>query len=215
VDIKALYRNRFAWLLWSLAALPAPAFAAGPPWSFELTPTVGYRVGGSLEDSATGDSVDLEDHGTYGLIVNIAEKPNTQYEFGWSHQDTSVDLIGTNNPDRLDIAIDFLQLGGTYLFDGRQARPYIVATIGAAHYRSKGADSDSDTYFAFSVGGGWQLWPTRRFGLRLEGRYYGTLVDSNSRIFCASTPTNSGCLIQTRGELISQWELTAGGILRF
>ena len=128
-------------------SLPA---TANNPFRFELTPTVGYRVGGSFEDSASGASVDLEDHATYGLIFNIVEKPNTQYEFGWSHQDTSVDLEDTNgNPTTLDIDIDFLQLGGTYLFDGQTARPYIVATVGAAHYRSDGASSESDTYFFF------------------------------------------------------------------
>ena len=195
---------------------PALAVAAGPPWKFELTPHVGYRVGGSFEDEETGESIDLEDHGSYGLIFNIIEKPNTQYEFSWSHQDTSVNLDDSNgNPFKLDIDIDFLQIGGTYMFEGDTARPFIVATLGAAHYRSDGESSESDTYFAFSIGGGWKLWPTKRFGLRLEGRYYGTLVDSNSKIFCTSSSTASGCLIQTSGKLISQWELMAGGSFRF
>ena len=196
--------------------LTAQDVAAEQGRRFELTPFIGYRVGGSFEDKDTGESIDLDENGSYGLIFNIVEKAHTQYEFSWSHQDTSVDLTDSGgNRAKLDLDIDLFQLGGTYLFDGNFARPYIVATLGAAHYRSKSGVSESDTYFAFSIGGGWKLWPTRRFGLRLEGKYYGTLVESNSNIFCGSSPNNAGCLIQTSGKILSQWEVMAGGVFRF
>ncbi len=197
-------------------SVPAHDAVADPMPRFELTPFVGYRVGGSFEDADTGESVDVNEDVSYGLIFNIVEKANTQYEFGWSHQDTSVDLAGTGgNPARLDLDIDYFQIGGTYLWEGTLARPYVVATLGAAHYRSHSEVSESETYVAFSVGGGWKLWPTRRFGLRLEGRFYGTFLDSDSKIFCSSAPDNSGCLIHTRSELLQQWELMAGGVFRF
>lgn len=197
-------------------ALTAQNVLAEQTYRFELTPFVGYRVGGSFEDKDTGESVDLDDNGSYGLIFNIVEKSFTQYEFSWSHQDTSIDLSDSGgNSEKLDLDIDFFQLGGTYLFEGKFAKPYMVATIGAAHYRTKSGVSESETYFAFSFGGGVKLWPTQRFGLRLEGRYYGTAVESDSKIFCGSSPNNSGCLIQTRGQLLSQWEVMAGGIFRF
>ena len=189
-----------------------PAAAANSIRRFELTPFIGYRIGGSFEDDETEQTFDLNDHGSYGLIFNIREKANTQYELGWSHQDTSIDLPDS---DKLELAIDTFQIGGTYLWEGDLAQPFLVGTLGAAHYRPRSGDSDSDTFFAFTIGGGWKLWPTRRFGLRLEGRYYGTLMSNSSKIFCSSAPENSGCLIQTRGKLLSQWEVTVGGSLRF
>ncbi len=201
-----------------LLALMSPIqdAVADPLPRFELTAFVGYRVGGSFEDADTGETVDLNDHGSYGLIFNIREKANTQYELGWSHQDTSVDLLDFNgDPAKLKLAIDFFQIGGTYLWEGDLARPFLVATIGAAHYRPRSGDGNTDTFFAFTIGGGWKLWQTRRFGLRVEGRYYGTLMDSSTKIFCSSAPENSGCLIQTRGKLLSQWEISAGGSVRF
>ena len=213
--LKAACVSIWILLLGLLLSLPGTAGAARP-YTFELTPTLGYRVGGTFEDSDTGESVDLENNSAFGLIFNIAEKPNTQYEFSWSHQDTSVDLSDSGgNPINIDLDIDFFQLGGTYMFVGDKARPYIVATIGAAHYRTKGDTDESDTYFAFTIGGGWKLWSTERFGLRLEGRYLGTLVDSNTSLFCTSTPSGSGCLIQTRGKILSQFEATLGGVFRF
>ena len=100
------------------------------------------------------------------------------------------------------------------MWDGDLARPFMVATLGAAHF-SPGGKGSSETYFAFSIGGGWKLWPTRRLGLRLEGRFYGSLLDSDSNIFCTSAPSNSGCLIRTRGQLLWQWEMNAGAVFRF
>jgi len=194
-----------------LLSIPVQDVVADPIPRFELTPFIGYRVGGSFENADTGESIDLDEHASYGLIFNMMEKANTQYEFGWSHQDTAVDLIG----GKVDLDIDSFQLGGTYLWEGNIARPFLVATIGASHYRSHAEVSESDTFFAFSIGGGWKLWPMRRFGLRLEGRYYGTLIDSSSKIFCSSAPGGSGCLIQTSGKLLSQWEISAGGAFRF
>jgi len=194
-----------------LLSIPVQVVVADSMPRFELTPFIGYRIGGSFENAESGESIDLDEHASYGLIFNMMEKANTQYEFGWSHQDTSVDLID----GKVDLDIDYFQLGGTYLWDGDIARPFLVATIGASHYRSHAEVSESDTFFAFSIGGGWKLWPKRRFGLRLEGRYYGTLIDSNSKIFCSSAPGGSGCLIQTSGKLLSQWEISAGGAFRF
>ncbi len=203
-------------LLFSVVPVFLSQAVAAPLPRFEVSPFVGYRVGGSFEDAATGESVDLSGNASYGLVFNIREQARTQYEFGWSHQDTSVDLPDSNGvPTRLDLAIDTFQLGGTYLWDGDLARPFLVATMGAANYRPRSGAGSSDTFFAFTIGGGWKFWSTRRFGLRLEGRYYGTLVDDNTTVFCGSGPNNSGCLIQTRGKLLSQWEVSAGVSFRF
>ncbi len=209
-------RPVFAGLVVLALSGPRPAVAADSLHHFELTPFAGYRLGGSFEEAETGKSVALGDGGSYGLLVNIRDKANTQYEFGWSHQETSVNLRGaTGEPGKLDLDIDYFQAGGTYLWEGDLARPYMVATIGAAHYRPGTGTGGSDTYFAFSIGGGWKLWPTRRFGLRLEGRFYGTLIDSDSKIFCSSAPDNSKCLIHTNADVLWQWEMIAGGTFRF
>ena len=197
-------------------SVPAREVVADSTYRFELTPFIGYRVGGSFEDADTGESIDLDENSSYGLSFNIAEKAHTQYEFDWSHQETSVDLTdSTGNSRKLDLDIDYFQIGGTYLWDGKIARPYMVATLGAAHFRSHSEVDESDTYVAFSIGGGWRLWPTRRLGLRLEGRFYGTFLGSDSKIFCSSAPENSGCLIRTDSDLLQQWEITAGGVFRF
>ncbi|MDJ0928039.1 MAG: hypothetical protein QNJ73_10365 [Gammaproteobacteria bacterium] len=201
-----------------LTSIAATAHAAEPPHRFELTPFIGYRVGGSFEDDETGESFDLDDDSSFGLVLNIRDKSFTQWEFGWSHQETAVD-VGTVGgvPAKLDLDIDYFQAGGTYLWDGELARPFLVATLGAAHLSPGKGGGSSETYFAFSIGGGWKLWPTKRFGLRLEGRFFGTVIDSDSKIFCVSDPGGgqAGCLFRSSADILWQFELMAGGVVRF
>ncbi len=207
--------NRIAVLLFS--ALTLPALADERPPRFEITPFAGYRLGGTFEDDETGEELELEDSGSFGISLNLQAEPNTQYELTYSHQSTDIDVTDVlpGSPD-LDIDLDYLQIGGTYLWDGDLARPFLVATVGIAHLDPDASDLDSETYFAFSIGGGWKVFPTRRLGLRLEGRFYGTVLESDSAVFCRSgAEEGTGCLVRTSGELLWQWEMFAGASFRF
>jgi hypothetical protein len=51
--------------------------------------------------------------------------------------------------------------------------------------------------------------------VRLEGRVYGTVVDSDSDIFCSTGPANNTCLIASRNEVLWQWQVLAGASFRF
>jgi len=180
----------------------------------EITPFVGTRFGGRFEDEATGQRLELEDgNAGYGLLVNWWHSPVTEWEVSYSHQDTSIDAAGL--AESYDLSIDYLQIGGTYLGGGETARPYLVATLGAALLDPESSAFGSETYFSFSIGGGWKFFPNQRFGLRAEGRFYGTVLDSDSRIFCGSGPNNAGCIINTRAEVLWQWEMLLGALVRF
>lgn len=198
-----------------LALVPAELPAAESPPRFEVTPFAGYRVGGTFSDNDTDVEIELDQGGGFGISLNVLAQANTQYEVSFSHQDTSFD-VGSPAPatSNLDVAVDYLQFGGTYLWDGRLARPYLVATVGLARLDPDDAALDAETYFAFSIGGGWKLWPTERFGLRLEGRFYGSFVDSDTKLFCVSSG-GATCLIRSDGDLLWQWEMNAGASWRF
>jgi hypothetical protein len=198
-----------------LVLLAMPAWANDRVLRYEITPFAGYRFGGSFEDDETGEEYDLDDDAAYGLIVNLAAEANTQWEFGWSRSETAVDVPSVNgSAGKLDLDIDYFQAGGTYLWDGKRAQPFMVATLGAAHLNPSGS-GDSETYFAFSIGGGWRLFPTERFGVRVEGRFYGTVLDSDSDVFCRTGPDNNQCLIESSAEILWQWQMFAGASFRF
>jgi hypothetical protein len=108
-----------------------------------------------------------------------------------------------------------LQLGGTYLFDGEKAQPYLAATIGGTHIRTKSTTSQDDTFFSGSIGLGVKFMPSARIGIRLEARAYGTLIDSSSQIFCSTGPDQNICAVQVDGKMLSQFETFAGVTFRF
>lgn len=201
-------------LLLLLAPLAFAASAEERAFRAEVTPFAGARFGGSFDDRETEARLHIEDGDTsFGLLVNWWHSPVTEWEIGVSHQDTSIRGEGLGAP--YEIRIDYVQVGGTYLGDGQVARPYLVATVGAAFLDPESAEFESETYFSFSIGGGFKFFPRKRFGLRAEARVFGTVIDDDSRIFCGFGPNNSGCVIATEAEVIWQWELLLGGIVRF
>jgi opacity protein-like surface antigen len=142
---------------------------------------------------------------------------NTEWEVYLGRQSTSLETEGVFDPGetapaKLDIS--YLQAGGTYWFEGDRARPYIVATVGASRFEPDDGSFDSETFFAFGIGGGYKIAPTSRFGLRLEGRVFGSLVDSDEAVFCRSGGAASGCLIAVSGSVVWQWEVLAGLVFR-
>jgi hypothetical protein len=192
------------------------AVAQEMPPRFEVTPFVGYRIGGTFDDSASDAQIDFDESASFGLALNMRAEPHTQYELTFSHQGTEFNLNSVNvMTTDLDVTIDYLQIGGTYMWDDDLARPFVVATMGLAHIDPDDSAFDSGTYFAFSIGGGLKFWSRKRFGLRLEGRFYGTVIDSDTSVFCSSGPGGSNCLIQTDAGIVWQFEIMAGPTWRF
>ena len=115
----------------------------------------------------------------------------------------------------LDMNISYLLLGGTYVGAGELVRPFLAAGIGAAHLSPDRSGYGSDTVFAVGIGGGAQVFPTERVGLRMEVRALGAVIDSHSNIFCASGPEGSACAVSASGNMLWQWEAFAGLVARF
>lgn len=184
---------------------------------FELTPYLGYDVGGTFEDEESATKIELDEGGAVGLIFNIRESRNTQWEIVYAHQDTSADtsdLAGFESST--DLRVQYLHGGGTYEFDARGAvQPYLVATVGGTHMSPRAAGLDSDTFWSFSIGTGLRVGMTERLAARLEARARGTLVESDSRLFCVSGIGGAACQIQIDGKVLYQFELFAGLTMRF
>lgn len=206
-----------------LVAAGALALAAGEATAqqtlarFELTPYVGYGVGGTFEDEESATKVELDEGGAFGLIFNIRESGNTQWEVVYAQQDTSADTSElTGFGPSTDLRVQYLHGGGTYEFDARGAvQPYLVATVGGTHMSPGAAGLDSDTFWSFSLGTGLRVGVSERLAARLEARMWGTLVESGSRLFCVSGVGGAACQIQIDGQVLYQVELFAGLTMRF
>ena len=185
-------------------------------FKFEITPFAAYRIGGQFDEKNGNAQLELDESAAQGIMLDVRANPNGQWELLYAHQETEVDTQGlfVNNPV-IDLDVEYFHLGGTYLFDGKNTRPFVAVTLGLSHFDPQLAGLDSESYFSVSIGGGLQLNASKRFGVRLEGRLFTTFVDSNSTIFCGSVGGAGTCLIQVEGTTFTQWEARAGLVFRF
>lgn len=183
---------------------------------FELTAYGGYRFGGTFEDVDNGITIDLDDDSSFGLIFNIRESANTQWEIIYSRQTTRADTSELDIPEQsLDLDIHYFQGGGTYQGSSDRVRPYLAVTIGGTFIDPGLSEFDSDVFWSFSFGTGLNFMPTNRLGFRLEARVFATLVDSDSSLFCGSGPAGAFCAISVDGKMLWQLETFAGVVFRF
>ena len=210
-------------------AAPAARTAEAGEYRFAVTPFIGYRLGGSFSASndagqeasqEASEDVSLEDTASFGLIINVpaervAGDAYTEWEFYVSRQSAGLDQAPATVDPSLELEITHFLLGGTYVGEGELVRPFVAAGIGAAHFSPDTSGYDSDTVFAFGLGAGGQFFPARRVGLRLEGRVLGSVIDSDSAVFCTSGSAGATCAFHTNGDVLWQWEVFAGLTARF
>jgi opacity protein-like surface antigen len=185
-----------------------------------VTPLVGYRMGGSIDDEETSAEATLDDASAFGLAINVpfegvGDDSYTEWELYVSRQEPGLDRAPENVDPELELEITHILLGGTYVGGGERVRPFLAAGIGAAHLSPDGPGYESDTVFAFGIGVGAQALPASRVGLRFEARLLGSVLDSESALFCASGPAGSACAFRASGDVLWQWDVTAGVTFRF
>jgi hypothetical protein len=206
----------FKWLAVAVVGLPlallAPVAAAGDKPRAELTPYIGYRMGGQFDvdntDLATSGSVDLQDTGDWGLDLGIYRDPTSFYEILYSHASGGLD---TSEPSLkgVDVTIDYLQVGGTLLFvEHEHYVPYLSLTIGATKFDASGGYG-SETKFSGSLGGGVRFPFAEHFAATLGVRGYLTAVSSNTEFFCSGSGSVN-CLFKTTGSTFFQGEALIG-----
>ena len=76
------------------------ADGCGAERRFEITPTVGYRLGGTASTSYSDfiESVEVSPALSFGLTLEYALRRNLTLEFIWSHQDTELKLNYRQTP---------------------------------------------------------------------------------------------------------------------
>jgi len=192
------------------ACLSLPAQAADEPREynqFEFTPFVGYLAGGEFEDPTDNSDRDLDADTDFGIIVNAAAEWWRHYEMLYARQSTSVDGVGP-----FDMDVEYLQFGGTVSYPDAEYThviPYIAMTVGAARFSPDGPGLDDETKFAFTLGGGVRIPINERFAVRLDLRAFGTLLDSDSDIFCVSSG-GATCNIRVKSDFFLQYSANLG-----
>jgi hypothetical protein len=202
-----------------LVLAAAPALRAQ---TVEITPMAGYRVGGSFSAAAVGEpqgpavDVDVKDAAAWGLHVGVRVARDGEIEALYARQPTELRSGGLFTGNALsDLTLETWQLGGLYLFADEDARlrPYIGAGLGVTRLLPGPPGLQDETRFSASFATGIKAYFGRHLALRVEGRGFFTVLESDSDPFCG---TGSGrCNVRVSGTDISQAEIRAGLALRF
>ncbi len=212
VERQTTMRNVILALAASAALFPTPGLAQG---QVEITPFVGWQFGGWAA-GRTGE-FRLSDEVAYGAMLDIPVRPGAQVELLYSRQETQLlfDDYLEGRRALTDMTLQFIQGGGLYEIDHyRPARPFVVATLGATHLNPKqsniGGEQVGDEWrFSFTLGVGVKYFPIERLGLRLQGTFLSTFLNTGGSIFCGG----GGCSFGLFGYGIYQGSVSAGATL--
>jgi hypothetical protein len=208
-----------AWptLLVAVMAAGVPSARAEVPSTAKNESSVtvygGDRFGGSVTDSATNSSINLQNGSSFAAAVDIGLDRNTQIELFYSQQNTALSAgafssQGNNN----GLTLYNYQIGGTAFFDEVGRGPYVMGGIGGTTAKPKQAGLNSETFFSGNLGVGWMVPLGAHVGLRFEARGYGILLNNNTALFCGG---RSGCTVAIKGNGFIYGEVLAGLTVRF
>lgn len=206
---------RFVMLGALLAAAASMALAGPEGAKVEFTPFAGYFAGGSVDvpiGADDGEELDIQAAGDYGAFLDFTITPESAVGVMYLRQDSDLDSDPIAGTGEVGLRTEFYHFEGFYEFAGEAARPFVVASVGATRFEVEGYDPD--TRFSFSIGGGLRVFFGKHFGFRLEGRYFGTLVDRDEEEFCADDDEDY-CLTYHDGTLLNQFDGKVGLVFAF
>ena len=187
--------------------------SAATAQTVEITPFVGYRVGGDFFEVAVEHAVDTDGAPSVGLLGDL-RLPQLAPGFTLAALFTRQQPLVEARPGPFDppvavrVTVDHLQFGGTQELHGGRARPFLTGLLGLTRY---GLPHDSETRFSVSGGGGVKMFATHHVGLRLDGRVVATFDALGTRGVCGGY----GCAIGIDAAVFWQGEATAGIVFAF
>ena len=203
-------------LLGAAVLASAPATAEQPARAaqqFEVSPFIGYRVGGSFKLVDAGQHVELDDHGSFALALDARADESTQYELFYGRQST---VLRADALAPLSIDVEYLHIGGTLALDEAQrVKPYLAGGLGITRFNPDPARGHEDTRFSVSLALGLRVPVSPHFSLRLEGRGLLTPVNTDSALFCRSDQSGALCQVRVRGSASFQFDFLAGAAYAF
>ena len=189
--------------------------------SIEVTPFIGARLGGTLAIQPGGPEqveATLTDATSYGFSAGVRFDDLSLVEFRWT-QTTSALRFGapfaflgasigdvTLNQFHADFTREFV------IPEVKGLRSFLTGSLGVTHM---GAAQDGFTRFSFGLGAGLKQFLGSRFAIRAEAQWLPILVDPSVSGFACGTIQFGGCLVVLSGELVQQFQLSIGPVLRF
>jgi len=200
-----------ALLLLTLPGTSRTAAAKG----FTLFPFAGYTTPAELD--GTGDILpgELSVKGglTAGIAIGTVTPQNIGVEVMYTYQDNGISFkpIGEPEMDIMDLAVH--QIHANFLFYHPSARhsmtkPYLLLGLGANIFDAARDNVDSETRFTWALGLGLVRQVNEKVGLRLQGRYTPTYLNSSDEGYWCDP--YYGCYTVFDSNYLDQWDVTGG-----
>ena len=202
--MKRPLHPRACLVMMALALLAVTPVAAA---DFELTPLAGFRLGGSFDAVESGVNLELDETGTYGLLLGFPLDEQSVVEVELVHQGTELSSGGLFEGEPIfDLDIDSIMAGGRYQSDHDRVRGFVAGGLGLTRFNPHGSQWDDEWSVSLSLGGGALVQMGERFALRLEGRGLGSFLIDRTAVFCG----DAGCQVLIEGSGILQVEARVG-----
>ena len=169
--------------------------------------------GGWLWTGSAGynGSVKVDDKGNYGVRAGVGLDSRV-FEFEWNQTVTTMEWFDFLNDETLreDATINYYMLGINQEFMEGTAVPFGVLNLGIMNVKFTDVNF-SDNWFTVGLGGGVKIYPTDRFGLRLQARIFLPMQFAGVGFGCGT----GGCGSGVSGYATTlQGDFTGGVILR-
>jgi hypothetical protein len=201
-----------------LALGAATAMAQDP--RVELSGTAGWTFSdgvnvGSIDESPI--QIGPKDAFSWGARLGFNVTPNVEIGFLFASQSTDLEATGAINRT-IDQTVYNYHGYFAYNFGDSDAtvRPYFLGGLGATQYGSLDTDAGSiggETQFSSTWALGLKMFPSPKFGIRLETRWTPTYIKSDPEGYWCDPYW--GCYTVGDAEYSNQFELSGGIIIRF
>lgn len=180
----------------------------------EITPTIGYRFGGTINNDYGRFSVN--DNMAWGGTIGFRVKPDGLVELVYSRQPTTIRF----KPDTAaaftvgDAAVEYLQIGGALEFGHNpNMKPFFALTVGGTYYSPDNPDLGGEWRFSWGAALGLKTYLSSHIGLRAQARLWMSTLSSDSQFWCTLP---GGCVIHaSNGVFFTQGELSGGVMFVF
>lgn len=189
--------------------------------SFEVTPFIGARLGGTFDIQPDGPDVveaTIKDATSYGFSAGVRFDDLSLVEFRWTRA-TSALRFGTPfaflGASVGDVTLNQFHADFTREWVMPQVkglRSFLTGSVGLTHL---GAANDAFTRFSFGFGAGLKQFLGPRFAIRGEALWLPIVVEPSVSGFACGTIQFGGCLVVLNGELVQQFQLSIGPVVRF
>ena len=156
--------------------------------TFELTPFLGYRWGGTIFAGQTflfDEDVDVESRANGGVTFGVPlGESGMKLEFMANRQSSELEVDGRlfDPNDRVaDIDVTYLHAGLQIPFArSRNATPYVIVSAGLTNLDLQVSAISAENRFSASAGVGVKTPISRNMSFKFEGRGYYTALEEDS-----------------------------------